>query len=384
MLRNFRSFGGNHFLFVLTGTFFVLALSIIIPKINLSGKKAEASSSVNFPKDHGQHPNFVAEWWYLNLLARTNKTDGTDEKDLGYVISFSRIAGNNGLLSSRYDQNTKSFKEKTNTGGSLSVSLKDGQYLRVQYSNGLTTSILEELPTGPDRKRVYKLTGNTTEMGSFNFTLKERAVVSSGYNTPLLWGGSTGNCQGKISVFGQDDTFYYSVPNLDITGTIVDINGVKRNVKTGKAWFDHQWFNSSPPASWKGHYWTGFHYTHSSDLYSSVSHQAVGFVTQIYNDGPKYSYWVKRNDNGTNECGTGGKITINSYGSAGYPSSWKIELGKSKSGSFLITNGFPFSNNQVFKPPIGPAFFEPASFYSGTVNGKIFTGLGFFETAIKK
>lgn len=384
MLKKIKSLGSRHFIFVLTGTLLVLALSIIIPRVNLSGRKAEASSLLSFPKDHAQHPDFAAEWWYLNLLARTTKIDGTNEKDLGYVISFSRIAGKNGLLSSRYDQNTKFFKENTSTGGNLSVSLKDGKYLKVQYSNGSTTSTLEELPSGPDRKRLYKLTGKTTEIGSINLTLKERAVVSSGYNMPLLWGGTTGNCLGKISVFGQDDTFYYSIPDLDITGTITDIDGVKRNVNIGKAWIDHQWFNSIPPSSWRGHYWTSLHYTHSNDLYGSGPHQAIGFVTQIYNDGPKYTYWVKRNANGTNECGVGGKITINSYGSTNYPSSWKIELTKQVNNLFLTANGFPFSDNQVFRPPLGPAFFEPASYYSGTSGGKPFTGLGFFETTINR
>lgn len=370
-------------IFILTGAIFVVALGIIIPRVNLSERKAEASSVLSFPRDHGEHPNFAAEWWYLNLLARTTRADGTDEKDLGYVISFSRIAGNNGLLSSRYDQNTKSFKESTNTGGDLSVSLKNKKYLNVQYSNGSTVSTLEELPPGADKKRLYKLAGKTAEIGSFNLTLKERTVVSSGYNTPLLWGGTTGNCRGKISVFGDDDTFYYSIPDLDISGTITDIDGVERNVKIGKAWIDHQWFNSDPPADWRGHYWTSFHFAYSSDLYSPQPHQAIGFVTQIYKKGPRYTYWVKRNADGTNKCGRGGKITINSYGSANYPSSWKIELNKSGR-LFFAANGIPFSDNQIFKPPLGPAFFEPASYYSGTASDKSFTGLGFFETHLSK
>ena len=368
---------------VLLSTFSVLTLGITIRKANLSQRKTEACSVLNFPYDHGQHSNFAAEWWYLNLLARTTRTDGTDEKDLGYVISFSRIAGNNGLLSSRYDNKTKSFRESTNTGGGLSVSLINGQYLFAQYSNALIIATLEEKPPGSDRKKVYKLTGRTSEMGSLDLTLKERTVISSGYNTPLLWGGATGNCRGKISVFGEDDTFYYSIPDLDITGTITDVDGVRRNVKIGKAWMDHQWFNSIPPSDWKGHYWTSFHLTYSSNLYDTNPHQAVGFVTQIYSSGPRYTYWVKRNADGTNECGVGGKITVNSYSSTNYPSSWKVELNKSN-GLFLQANGAPFSDNQIFRSPSGPQFFEPASFYSGSVNGQSFTGLGFFETHLNK
>lgn len=373
----------SRLLLILTGAISVLTLGIIIPKVNLSQKSADASSVLTFPRDFGQHINFRAEWWYLNLLLRSTKTDGTGEKDMGHVISFSRIAGSNGLLTSRYDNKQKTFNESTDSGGDLAVSLKDGQYLLVKYTNGPTNATLEETPPGSDRKKVYKLTGNTPEMGSFDLTLKERTVIASGYNTPLLWGGTTGNCRGKISVFAKDDTFYYSIPDLDITGTVTDIDGVVRNIKVGKAWMDHQWFNSIPPNDWEGHYWTSLHLTHSNNLYDSNPHKAVGFVTQIYSEGPRYTYWVKRNANGTNECGVGGNLTVKGYGTTDYPSTWKLELKKSNN-IFLQADGATFSGNQVFKPPLGPNFFESASFYSGSLNGKSFTGLGFFETHLKE
>jgi|GEM_PF-2402635 len=361
---------------VLLGTFFVLALSILLPKVNLSFRKSQAYSVLNFPADHSSHQSFNAEWWYLNLLTRTTKTDGTDQRDLAYVLSFSRILGSNNLLSSRYDNTSKAFRQSTEQAGSLVVQLVDGSRLLVQFSKDLVLSTLEELPTGSDRKRVYHLTGRTANMGSFDLTLKERTVVSSGFNTPLLWGGTTGNCQGKISVFSTDDTYYYSIPDLDITGSITDIDGTRRNVQIGKAWLDHQWFNGSPPSDWRGHYWTNFHFTNSGDLYSPGPHQAFGFVTQIYSNGPRYTYWVKRNTNGTNECGVNGTLAVNSYGSTNYPKSWTVNNGA------LSASGSSFSDNQIFQPPVGPRFMEAASYYSGSLNGTAFTGLGFFETHI--
>ena len=341
---------------------------------DLSSQKSQVYSVLNFPADHGSHPSFKAEWWYLNLLTRTNKTDGTDQRDLAYVLSFSRILSSNNLLSSRYDNTSKSFKESTEQADSLVVQLLDSSRLSVQFNKGSVLTTLEELATGSDRKKVYHLTGNTVNMGSFDLTLKERTVVSSGFNTPLLWGGTTGNCQGKISVFAQDDTYYYSVPDLDITGSITDLDGTRRNVLIGKAWIDHQWFNNSPSSDWQGHYWTNFHFTNSSDLYESGPHQAFGFVTQIYNDGPKFTYWVKRNADGTNECGTDGTVAVKSYGSTNYPNSWTFNNGP------LDAEGSSFSDNQIFQLPIGPKFIEAASYYSGNLNGTPFTGLGFFET----
>lgn len=370
-------------LLVLLGVFFALALGILLPRVNLGSTKSQASSVLGFPKDHNSHPDFNAEWWYSNLLVRTTKTDGTDRKDLAYVLSFSRIIGSGYLLNSRYDNNTKSFKENTIGAGSLMVKLVDSSKLFVQFSkNGVVLSTLEELPTGLDRKRAYRLKGKTANMGSFDLVLKERTVVKSGFNTPLLWGGTTGNCQGKISVFAPGDTYYYSIPDLDISGSIIDIDGTRRNVVIGKAWIDHQWFSSIPPVEWLGHYWTNFHFTNSSDLYNPGPHQAFAFVTQIYKSGPKYTYWVKRNSDGTNECGTSGTITVGSYGSTNYPSSWTVNNGS------LKVNGSTFSDNQIFQRSGGGKFTESYSRYSGSLSGKVFTtaftGLGFFETSLTR
>lgn len=379
MAKYNSSFNKKSLIFLLLTGIFVFFAANLLPKVQVYIKRPEANALITFPGDHKSHPNYNAEWWYLNLMARTEKTDGTDLKDLGYLLSFSRIANNYGLLNSRFDRSTKTFSENTNTGGALTVSLIDNKYLFVNYTNGLNYATLEEKSPKADGKKRYQLTGKTDQIGSFNLKLKERALSSS----PMLWGGTTGNCIGKISVFAPNDTFYYSIPDLDISGTITDVDGVQRNVKIGKAWIDHQWFNSRPPADWRGHYWTGFHFTESSDLYSPGPHHGIGFVTQIYQSGPKYTYWVKRNANGTNQCGTEGNITINNYGSTNYPSSWKIKLQKSGN-QFLTMTGSPFSANQIFKPPLLPAFFEPISFYSGTLNGNPITGLGFFETHLTK
>lgn len=371
---------------LLLGLLLTLFLVNYLPKISLALKKPQAAALVSFPRDHSSHPNFKAEWWYLNLLTKTTNQQGVDEKDTGYLLSFSTIKPPesstkiNGLLSSIYDNSSKEFKQNTDIGGDLQVYLKNQKYLFAQYTNQDSYATLEEKKPGADGKRIYKLSGKTPQTGTFDLTLKERTKS----NSPLLWGGNTPNCTGKISVFEPDDTFYYSIPDLDITGTITNANGEQRNVKIGKAWIDHQWFNNTPPSNWKGHYWTSFHFTESNNLYNNEPHHAVGFVTQIYNTGPKYTYWVKRNANGSNQCGTEGNIAINNYGETNYPASWTIDLKKSGN-KFLQLTGSSFSDNQIFNPPGGlPQFFEPVSFYSGTLNGKSITGLGFFETSRTK
>lgn len=372
-------------IFLLFAGVFVFSMANLLPKIQVYINKPEAAALLTFPKDHASHPDYKAEWWYLNMYTKT--TNGTNVEDLSYLLSFTRIDKNVGLLSSRYNKSNNSFNERTDRGKDLNdlvVYLQNQKYLFVQYTNGQNYATLEEKKPESSGRKIYKLTGKTTEIGTFNLTLKERKASS----LPLLWGGNTGNCRGRISVFDKNDTYYYSIPNLDITGTITDVDGTIRNVKAGKAWMDHQWFSSTPPSNWIGHYWSSLHFSNSNDFYGASQHYAVGFVTQIYNDKKlgeiaKNTYWVKRNPNGSNECGQQGNISISNYGSTNYPSSWKIELKKSGS-TFLEANGNSFSDNQIIKPPLVPQFFEPGSYYSGKINGKSFTGLGFFETHLTK
>src|SRR3989344_6027631 len=378
MFKKHLPLDGHRVAYILKACLSILVLSGFVLKIYHNPKEIKASSALNFPADHGEHPSFNAEWWYLNLLTRSTKTDGTDQRDLAYIFSFSRILGTNNLLNSRYDDTSKTFGESTEQDGSLVVQLLDGNRLFVQFSKGLVLSTLEEQITGSDRKKSYHLTGRAVNIGSFDLILKERTVISSGFNTPLLWGGTTGDCQGKISVFYPDDTYYYSIPDLDISGSIIENDGTRRNVVVGKALLDHQWFNSTPSPDWKGHYWTNFHFTHSSDLYNQGPHQAFGFVTQVYTDAQRYTYWVKRNADGTNECGTDGIINVNTYGSTNFPNSWTIN------NVSIIVNGYSFSDNQIYQPPVGPKFIEAAAYYSGNLKGVPFTGLGFFETHLAR
>lgn len=355
----------------------LLVLSVyLLSPFTLRNIPANAqSTSLNFPADHAQHTNYKFEWWYLNISTKTQKTDGSDIRELANIVSFSRINGFKNLLSSRYDNQSKSFNEQTTTSGSGQALVNNG-LLYLNFSKSGTYANLEELVPGSDRRRTYRLSGYTPIIGNFNLTLKEKKVVSSGYNTPLLWG-----CNGVISVFGENDTNYYSIPDLDISGYFIDTDGIRRNVISGKAWIDHQWFNSIPTSAWKGHYWTMFHFSYGADAITS-SDGAFAYLTQIYSEGPRYTYWVRRNSDGSNSCGTGGTLRVTGYSNRSYPATWSIS-----SGNFNI-QGTALSDNQIFTPPANPyislpSFIEANSTYTGTYNGIAIKGAGFFETHVK-
>ena len=350
-----------------------ILISNLISKTNTDTRSQAAQTpKISFPKDHIFHKNFSREWWYLNLLVRT---DDNKIRDTGYIISFGKIGDTFALLTSKYDNYDKKFKEETYKSGTLTSTLGKNNLFTISYSqkNGPKLTFKELSPLQNGAKR-YSLKGNSLQTGTLDLIFTENTVSKKGYNTPLLWG-----CNGNISVFEPNDTYYYSIPDLDITGTVKEGDGKIRNVKVGKAWIDHQWFNSSPTSDWKGHNWIGHHLTQRNDFIGP--HTAIGAVTQIFSNGPKYSYWVKRNPDGTNDCGTDVNFQIKNKYSNNYPSQIKINITKSnkKIYSGTIT---PMNRNQVFTSS-GIDFFEPMSYISGTLGKNNVTGLGFFETAIK-
>lgn len=376
----------SRFLIFLNIVLGLIAVSIIVyrltPVKNYFDNRSRATTTtyLSFPRDHASHPSYAAEWWYINLRLNTTKEDGTDQREYASLVSFSRINNNSGLLTSLADLKSNTFSERTLTQGSLNVSINTAGRLGVRYVNDNLRMMLNESAPLANGAKKYSLQGTMTNGGSLLLTLTERTVPRSGTTTPLLWG-----CTGKISVFGTNDTYYYSIPDLDTTGSIQLPDGTRRIVTGGKAWIDHQWFNNVPPYDWEGHYWMSGHWSRSQNIYDRTSqHQALGYVTQVYDNGEKYTYWVRRKTDGTNACGNYATAAFSSYSPTGYPNIWNVSLKNSPTSIVASFTATATSDNQVFNPPIGPDFFEPAAKLTGTIDGAQWYGIGFLETHLKR
>lgn len=368
--------------------FFVIGILCSGLFFNIQNDEATASSlkKVTFPKDHLEHRHFDAEWWYLNMsvIAKDKKTGAV--KNFAYIIFMSRINGQYAILSSKYDNSDKGYIEKTEVGGSINTSVRNKR-INISYKKNEKYKMrLSEFERKKNGIRSYKLSGNTPQVGNFNLNLTERSYSKYNNTQPLLWG-----CNGVISVFEPDDTFYYSIPELNISGQITEGSGSGKkiyNVMSGKTWIDHQWFNApsmiSPRSFWRGHYWAAFHYSKGKNPLSPTGTGALGTVVQVFSDGPKYSYWVKRNFNGKNECGSKATIKAFEHGSNGYPQKFNITLLKQSSNKpFAKIQSTVFSSNQVTRPPLGPEFLEASSYFKGTIDNSKVYGVGIIETHLK-
>ncbi len=66
----------------------LLAFGLGYPALAFAGlkyPKVTASHALQFPRDHGAHPDFRQEWWYLTGWLKTAKGE-----DLGFQITFFR------------------------------------------------------------------------------------------------------------------------------------------------------------------------------------------------------------------------------------------------------------------------------------------------------
>jgi len=340
-------------LMVVAISLFIVRTALHQPTVFAVNTTTIARPSPIFPTDHQAHPDF-AEWWYFNIINQVADSSGTS-RELSHLISFSRIGNQSGLLTSTYNSNTKEFEENTYQG-TLTVSTAGNLKIAFQGSDNTVHAVFKRISATD-----FTLEGETPEMGTFTFQMK-----SSNFDNPIKWGGT-----GIINVFKENDTTYYSVPDLETTGTIDLAPEEQYVVSTGKTWMDHQYFSQKGSSDWLGHYWLSFH-TSEGDHY--------GFVTQEFTSGFKNTYWVKYSKKiNQHLSGTDGSITATADNEDQYPKSLKLNI-PSLHLELIIS---PTSMNQVYTPPIQTEFFEPSALFSGTISGKNFTGQGFFETHLK-
>ncbi|MDA1129115.1 MAG: hypothetical protein O2913_10515 [Chloroflexi bacterium] len=172
-----------------------------------------AQPLVFLPEDEAPHEANI-EWWYFNGLL----TDDRGQEFSYHFVTFqgasSGTAVPNLLQASLGDHTTGEHL----TGEQLLLGVLD------PYATGIDVSVngWEMLGDG----NFYSLEFDLNE-----YFLDLKAIPT---RPPVLHQGV-----GLVSLGPAGDTYYYTRPRLDVTGTIT-IAGETRSV-TGAAWMDHQW-----------------------------------------------------------------------------------------------------------------------------------------------
>lgn len=232
---------------------FFVALALALPgRTETRYPEVVPGRIFGFPADHGAHPDYRTEWWYVTgWLER-------DGKPLGFQVTFfrSRIAGQ--------DENPSRFAPRQILIAHAALSdpahgrlLHDQRVSRAGF--GLAEAAVGEAEVTLDGWRFEQQNdGFRVDIPGreFRFDLALRPT-----QPPLLQG------EGGYSRKGPKEgsaSYYYSMPHLAVTGTVTR-DGVERPV-TGEAWLDREWSSQYMETAAEGWDWTGINLDDGSAL----------------------------------------------------------------------------------------------------------------------
>jgi predicted secreted hydrolase len=185
--------------------------------------------TLSFPADHGAHPDFRVEWWYLTANLR-----GADGRDYGVQWTLFRSA-----LS---PQEAPGWQSPQMWMGNAAVTTPERHFVAQRLARGgigqagvnvtpFEAWIDDWSMTGPDDLSSLRLTASG---GEFSYDLRLEATG------PLVLHGNNG--YSVKSAAGQA-SYYYSQPGYVVKGTLMLPGGAVE--VTGSGWLDREW--SSQP-----------------------------------------------------------------------------------------------------------------------------------------
>ena len=210
-----------------------LAAAIAFPLVT-PGRRLE------FPRDHGAHPEFRTEWWYVTGWLRTRRNEA-----LGFQVTFFRSrppfeSANPGALAPRQILVAHAALADPKLGRLRHDQRAARQALGLAGAREGTTSVWVDdwgLELGGERYRARIIARD------FAFELEFQAK-----HPPLAQGEGGFSRKGRRA---QEASYYYSRPHMEASGTV---NG---EPVAGTAWLDHEWSSQYLAPEAAGWDWCG-------------------------------------------------------------------------------------------------------------------------------
>ncbi len=197
-----------------------------------------------FPRDHGAHPDFRTEWWYVTGWLKTAR-----DEDLGFQVTFFRTR------TPYASDNPSAFAPRQVI--LAHAALSDPKLGRLRHDQRAARPALGVAGAEEGSTRVWidawrlALEGSTyrTFIPARDFLLDLRFASN---RPPLLQGENGLSRKGR----GESEaSYYYSRPGLIVEGAIE--RGAGREDVKGTAWLDHEWSSQYLAASASGWDWIG-------------------------------------------------------------------------------------------------------------------------------
>jgi len=209
-----------------------------------------------FPRDHGPHPDYRTEWWYL-----TGNLDDAAGRRYGFQLTFFRTGLAPGAPERPARWATRSvwmahfaitdvaaerfvFRERFARGGAMGLAGAERDPVHVWLEDWR----LRRRPAG-----AWRLTAATEAM---------RLVLTLDPRKPPVRNGERGLSR-KGPEPGQA-SYYYAIPRLQAKGWLH--RGKRRAAVTGRAWLDREWSTGSLPEATAGWDWFALQLDDGTDV----------------------------------------------------------------------------------------------------------------------
>jgi predicted secreted hydrolase len=201
--------------------------------------------ALEFPADHGSHPEFRTEWWYVTGWLQTAAGE-----PLGFQVTFFRTRP-------QLDEaNPSAFAARELVIAHAAVS--DPRHGSLWKEQRIARAALELAGARRGQADVWldqwRLQGDS---GKWQVQLAGETLALSLAFTPSQ--PPLVNGDGGVSRKGpapQSSSWYYSLPHLQVTGTVAR-GGARAAAVTGSAWLDHEWSSEYLDPGARGWDWIG-------------------------------------------------------------------------------------------------------------------------------
>lgn len=227
-------------------------------------RRADRPRPLRFPEDHGPHPSFRSEWWYL-----TGNLEGSDGEPFGFQLTLFRNAlapGGEGETGSAWrtnqiymghfavtDGRRRTFRSfERFSRGALGLAGAEAWPFRVWVEGWELRGPPEE---GGEGREIFPLSLRAAEGdAALDLVLvPEKPLVLQGDEGLSRKGPDPGNA-----------SFYYSFTRLKASGTVT-LQGESTSVR-GDAWMDREWSTSALSGEQVGWDWFAIQLDDGNDL----------------------------------------------------------------------------------------------------------------------
>lgn len=204
---------------------------------------ATPNPTLIFPRDHGAHPAFRTEWWYV-----TGQVQTASGKPLGFQVTFFRSRSGIGEDSkSQFAPTQILFAHAAMADPAVAKLRHDERAGRAGFGYAAKT---DKLNIKLDQWTM-NMVGDTiiANIPARDFTLDLSMAI---IRQPLLQGDAGYSRKGPDA---RQASYYVSLPQLKVSGQI-STNG-RAEAVTGTAWFDHEWSSEYMASDATGWDWLG-------------------------------------------------------------------------------------------------------------------------------